>query len=111
MASYALIPALSGFVFDATKGLIGFRPRAYGLDGTFSSLWSLDSGWGRVEVSTNQLIVTLLGGELDVKEIVIPFATKAKHVMVDGQEVAFEAGEGSVMLRQAVVCRARILVQ
>jgi hypothetical protein len=111
MASYALIPALSGFVFDATKGLIGFRPRTFGLGGAFHSIWSLDSGWGKVEAEKERLTVTLLGGELLVKEIAVSFAKDAKRVTVDGKEITFEAGEGSLTLKQAVVCKKTILVE
>ena len=47
MASYALLLAYSGFVFDMTRHLIGFNPVID--DIPFRVFWSLDSGWGIFE--------------------------------------------------------------
>ena len=46
MASFALIPILSGFIFDMPHGKIGFNPK---LGGNFRSVWSLDGVWGSYE--------------------------------------------------------------
>jgi hypothetical protein len=111
MASYALVPALSGFAFDATRGLIGFRPLYYDPNGEFRSVWSLDSGWGQVEVHKNCMTITLHSGELSVREMFIPVSMHVKNVLADGQDVEFVAEKGLLKLKLTVVCKSQILVQ
>jgi len=47
MASYALLPALSGFEYDMTRGYIGFAPVPR--ERPYRCFWSLDSAWGVYE--------------------------------------------------------------
>lgn len=49
MASYSLLPALSGFRYDAVKESIGFAPRWKTED--FRCFWSMADAWGNVCVS------------------------------------------------------------
>jgi hypothetical protein len=65
MASYALLPALSGFQFDMTKNHIGFAPRISGK--RFQCFWSLNSGWGTYEKTGNTITLTILHGTLTLK--------------------------------------------
>ena len=49
MASYALLNAFSGFSFDLVQGMLGFDP-VRSPQGKFRCFWSLDSGWGDVNI-------------------------------------------------------------
>ena len=49
MASYALIPILSGFTFDMTEGRIGFAPLP-GMPTPFCTFWSVGEAWGLLEL-------------------------------------------------------------
>lgn len=71
MASYALLPAFSGFEFDMVKGLIGFNPVVG--DKGFKCFWSLDSGWGVFESEGGVVKLTVLYGQLSLKVFSLPF--------------------------------------
>jgi len=62
MASYALLTAMSGFVFDMTRGMIGFNPVRIGK--RFKCFWSLEGAWGTVEFKKNVIMLSILYGEL-----------------------------------------------
>jgi uncharacterized protein (DUF608 family) len=76
MASYALLNALSGFEFDATRGMIGFSPVLEAP--AFSSFWSLDSGWGVVSFAGGSIRLDVLYGNLTVREFRSAVLDKAK---------------------------------
>ena len=91
MASYALLNAFSGFEFDLTQGLMGFAPIANkqsskGEQG-FRSFWSLDSGWGEVEVTNQGMEVRVLYGHLDVQNVKSPVT--AKEVKLGAKSLGF----------------------
>ena len=67
MASFAAIPVLSGFTFDALSAHMGFAPKHYE-NGTFRSVWSNGAAWGQVEVSERQTLVSVVGGTLMLRE-------------------------------------------
>ena len=65
MASYALILAMSGFEYDMVKGHIGFAPVTKELP--FRCFWSLDSGWGQVEIGESSAKLSVLCGSLSLR--------------------------------------------
>lgn len=71
MASYALLLAYSGFVFDMTRHLIGFNPVID--DIPFRVFWSLDSGWGIFERAQDKVELKVLYGYLDLGILRLPF--------------------------------------
>ena len=52
MASYALLPAFSGFEFDTTKAEIGFHPKQSLPTQRF--FWCLHTAWGTVELTADR---------------------------------------------------------
>lgn len=66
MASFAAVPVLSGFSFDATAGLMGFAPK-HDVDGVFRSIWSNGLAWGEVIIKGDNASVKVMGGELTLK--------------------------------------------
>ena len=95
MASYAVIPALSGFQFDATRGMIGFFPLTHVDTGMFRCPWSLDSGWGEVEILGGDVMLRVLGGCLFLHTLRLPFLREVAVMKADGQvcEVRFDGNE------------------
>lgn len=68
MASWALLPALSGFKCDADRKVLRFDP-AINQD-NFRTLFTCGAGWGiyaqaRAEDGDAQPSLTLLGGDLE----------------------------------------------
>ena len=60
MASFAMLQAYSGFVYDRVHGRIGFRPV---LPGDFRCFWALGSLWGEYERSGGKQLLRILHGE------------------------------------------------
>lgn len=71
MASYALLNAYSGFRFDMSKGLVGFNP-VDGASSPFRCFWSLDQGWGQVELDSEGCRLSVLHGELPLRHLQVP---------------------------------------
>ena len=95
MASFALLPALSGFEYDLVEGMIGFSPRIREED--FSCLWSLDPGWGVFTHRDRTLRVRLLGGSLTVARFKSDLLLgPARTVLANGRELPFDHRPGEI---------------
>jgi uncharacterized protein (DUF608 family) len=66
LASYALLHAYSGFTFDTTRKMIGFKPV---VPGDFRCFWSLGHAWGELSQNDNTTHFSVLYGQLEVQEI------------------------------------------
>ena len=69
LASWALIPALTGFRCDVDRKVVQFEPVTDGLDGSYRTLFTCGAGWG-VYAQTRRAgeilpALTVLGGNLD----------------------------------------------
>ncbi len=93
MASFALLPILSGFSFDLPRGYIGFAP--YQTE-DFSCLFSVEGAWGTVFVTREKMIVYLIEGALDLTAFGTPF-DGISAVLVDGEEIAFSFSGGKAV--------------
>lgn len=90
MASFALIPILSGFRFDMPNKKIGFKPKAEG-----KYFWSVDGAWGTVDCSKQKYIFTVLGGEISLNSFVTALDSVSK-VAVNGAEVPFSCSGDTI---------------
>jgi len=97
MASYALIPILSGFEFDLPKKLIGFNPAVH--SSHFSTIWSTATAWGKAETCEDGFELTVYAGTLDVNQISLPFIKNIAFVLCDGKEIESELKDGIVYLK------------
>lgn len=93
MASFALLPILSGFTFDLPNGEIGFQPKVHQDD--FRCLWSLGTGWGNVSIQPGHTTVALSSGFLRLTRLNLPFAQKAEKLLIDGKDIPFTFDNGS----------------
>lgn len=101
MASFALLPILSGFMFDLPNGRIGFNPvekREY-----FRSLWSLGTGWGNVIIDGEKTEISIIDGELRLSSLCLPYLKKAKLLIIDGKKTEFAFSEGTVAFSECTV--------
>ncbi len=105
MASYALLHAFSGFVFDMRHGMIGFNPVVLDAQGHFAVFWSLDSGWGTFEINVEAVILTVLAGSLAITRFRLPFldGQQVVGVALDGEPVAFELQRGDIHFPETVI--------
>lgn len=92
MASFSLLPAFSGMRFDMGRKYLGFAPV---VQGDFSCLWSLDSGFGTVEFRKDEVIVKVLYGKLALNQLEFKRADLGCAVSAEknGCPVAFERKE------------------
>ncbi|MBP1966500.1 GH116 family glycosyl-hydrolase [Paenibacillus aceris] len=91
MASYSLLHAFSGFVFNMAEGMIGFHPVVNGED-HFRTIWSLDQGWGIFELSADRILLEIKSGVLNLKRLKLPKSEveRTSDIRVSGEKVNFE---------------------
>ncbi|MFA5864388.1 MAG: GH116 family glycosyl-hydrolase [Phycisphaerae bacterium] len=81
MASYALLPALSGFEFDRVNKHLGFAPVIH--EKNFQCFWSLDGAWGTYKRSGKKITLAVEFGELPVKTFSDSLLGKGKMIIFD----------------------------
>jgi len=73
LAGYGLIPALSGFSFNAPEGAYGFSPKIN--KESFTSFWATGLAWGtyrqRITPSRKMANLAVLDGKLEVKRLLL----------------------------------------
>ena len=111
MASFALLPILSGMTFDMTKHALGFCPKINKDD--FKCVWSLDSGWGTVHTTGTRASLAVLDGTLTVKTLSLPFLVGVSSVTVDGKTVFFDYAPeiGVITFNEPVTAEKEIAVR
>lgn len=87
MASFALLPILSGFEFDLPNKKIGFNPMVN--KNNFKCIFSLGTGWGTFEKSNSSVKIQLNSGTLNLNKIHLPFADTVKGIVIDGIKTEF----------------------
>ena len=97
MASYALIPILSGFEFDMPHHHIGFNPCKVN---DFKCIWSLADAWGNFEVNNNTVKINVYEGEINLKSLSLKFCNKISNVKIDGKDIDFEFENGIIYFKE-----------
>lgn len=92
MASFALLPIISGFSFDLPNFKMGFNPICDTKD--FKCIWSLGTGWGNVKTCENKARINLKSGSVTLSALYLPFIKNAEKLIIDGREVDFEVKDG-----------------
>ncbi len=107
MASYALLNAFSGFQFDMTQGMIGFYPVRME-NGRFRCFWSLASGWGTFALEEESAELAVLYGKLALQELRLPIVStkKTASVRLSERDIAFENGNGAILIADGIIIRA-----
>ena len=84
MASFALLPIYSGFVFDLPNNMIGFDPIH---KDNFKCMFSVGTAWGTFEWTNNEISVIIKEGNLKLDK----FFVKAdiKELIIDGVKTEF----------------------
>jgi len=98
MASFALLPIISGFTYDLPLFSIGFNP-IYNTDG-FKCIWSLGTGWGNIEINNKNVRLNIKSGTLLLSQIYLPFIQNAEQLKIDGKELTFEIKNGTFIFEK-----------
>lgn len=99
MASFALLPILSGFRFDLPEGKIGFAPLVSKED--FSCLWSLGTAWGRVEIKKGHTVIEIHDGSLTLSALELPYVQSECRLTFDGREIENIPRNGVIYFEKA----------
>lgn len=99
MASYALIPAISGFVYDLHEKMIGFNPK-WKTD-SFHTFWSVDTGWGEFSCTETSCILTVLYGTLALKKLLLSDTGGLAEEHVFEEEIFLDTGRSLEFCREA----------
>ena len=90
MASWAAIPILSGFRYDARACRMELAPRINA--GAFQCFWSAPGAWGNFELTPQRLMLTTAAGTISLKELaIVPFPHPAQRklkVTSAGRDIA-----------------------
>lgn len=86
MASFAILPILSGFIFDLPNEKIGFNPKVN--KDNFKVFWSLGTGWGNVEINKTTKI-NIKYGSLTLSKVELPYLDNVNKIIIDGKEADF----------------------
>ena len=106
MASYALLPIYSGFVFDMPRRRMGFKP----LKGAGRFFWSLEGAWGTVEIGADEIRLTVLSGELTLERFVTNKAGRVRAAQLDGAPAEYTIdGEDVVFGVAQTLCEGQSL--
>ncbi len=107
MASFALLPILSGFSFDMPAEHIGFDPLIN--RESFSCLFSLGEGWGRLTSFDGGCAVELSGGSLTLRSLSVPESRDAQ-LFADG-ELIESIRNGNTFVFSSVTVKKQLSVQ
>ncbi|MBO4355939.1 MAG: hypothetical protein J5850_03680 [Clostridia bacterium] len=106
MASFALLPILSGMSYNLNAGEIGFDPLKKG-DGCY--FFSLGTGWGRFVISGKKAEIIVDEGYLKLSSVEIGGIGKVASLTVDGKETGFKQS-GNRLFFDQVEIRNRLTV-
>lgn len=106
MASFALIPILSGMKADMTRGELSFKPV---LSGEFRSVWAVGSAWGNVRLG-KECKIEIIDGELNLCRLGLPVENVAS-VEIDGIPVGFRSEKGEIVFDYPVTAKMSIVVK
>ena len=107
MASYALIPILSGFEFDMPKKYIGFKP--YVKD-KFNAIWSIEGAWGEFILDENKVTVTVNEGKLLLSAFGLKFSNTVSSLKIDGKCVDFKFENGIIYFEETTISQNMELI-
>ncbi len=103
MASFALLPILSGFTFDMTKNYIGFEPKLN--SDNFSCFFSFSTAWGNFTLESDEFTISIYEGSLKLKSIGTGNLKAVNEVYIDGEKVDFTFKDNKVFFDEKNVTK------
>ncbi len=94
MASFALLPILSGMQFDMSRGHLGFSPVVQ--TRPFSCLFSVGHCWGNYVLGEDSCTLQLRDGDCTLRSFGLPQGTRPGKVLCDGKEIPFTFEKGAI---------------
>ncbi|MCP4760417.1 MAG: hypothetical protein GY870_01465 [archaeon] len=102
MSSYSLISAFCGFEYDLVEGMIGFHPVVEADE--FICFWSLGTGWGTIDMNSEQIKLIVLYGELKLKKIRLSLGESPPNsIGVGKREIKFSVKNEEIIFEKIVI--------
>lgn len=101
MASFAILPILSGFEFDLSSRHIGFAPKIN--KDAFKCLFSLGTGWGYYQNDNDAAKIKICAGELTLRSIALKNLDHVSKVFADGKEITFTFNSGNLIFDEITI--------
>jgi len=108
MASFALLPAFSGFSYDLPRGTIGFAPKPAG---DYRCIWSLGTGWGVFERTGKESAIRIIKGKLTLSCLKLSNAEKITALYLDGNAVSFYVENGAICFEKTTIFKEIIAAE
>ena len=104
MASFSLIPAISGYTCDVSRGFIGFDPKTR--DGSCEAFFSLETGWGVYSCDKNEITLSLLYGSVSLREFGLPKESSYPvEVSVDKRKINFRMKDDIICFDDEIIIK------
>lgn len=88
MASWSVMPALSGFYYDGVEHTMGFNPQIKKND--FFTFWSCGSGWGSFRKNHESMKLKVEYGSLIIRKFLLPKSGKnVNRITLNNNEIEF----------------------
>jgi len=107
MASFALLPILSGFEFDMTKGYLAFAPKVNREN--FRCFWSIDSGYGEYTQNSKEIRFTLMEGFVRLSRFGIKGIPSVAGVTIDGTPCKYTYCDGILTFDETIIKEAIVI--
>lgn len=103
MASFALLPIFSGFIFDLPNKRIGFNPIIN--KNNFSCFWSAGGAWGTFELNETKAVIKIHQGNIRLKQLILPFARTVSSLVIDGENTPFDLSGGTIAFHEMIIAK------
>lgn len=108
MATYALLPAYSGFISEMSRRHLTFNPLHAGDEVQF--FWSVDSAWGEIRFRETGIELEVISGKLQLESISLPETEKIVDVIISGKPQNYEIQNGEIRFaRQLEITEGNVL--
>lgn len=101
MASFAILPLISGYRFDLPHNFIGFNPVIK--EENFRTVWFLSSGWGNMLKSSDKVRINVIDGNAELSCIGLEFIKKPQKLFIDTKELTFSFENGNIIFDKTVI--------
>ena len=79
MASYALLPSVSGFRYSAVEKTLWFGPKLKARP--FNAFFSTATGFGSISLNKSSLSVSMLEGKLEIKRVLLTLDGREREII------------------------------
>ena len=103
MASFALVPSISGYVCDLFQHSFRFAPKS---EGDFSAFWSNGDGWGEYQLNDGNSRLCVLYGKAVLRELKVPMLSGTPEVKKNESTIVCRVYNDVLQMNEEVTLQA-----